>query len=57
MLSRLETRYEKDADYSSKKYGNGPEKISMQDSSSSPQLRSLPSTLSLFDYCFNPEKQ
>jgi len=30
MLARSETRYEKASDYSSKKYGNGLEKISMQ---------------------------
>jgi len=34
MLARSETRYEKASDYSSKKYGNGLEKISMQDLSS-----------------------
>jgi hypothetical protein len=34
MLARSATRYEKALDYSSKKYGNGLEEISMQDSSS-----------------------
>jgi hypothetical protein len=34
MLARSRTRYEKASDYSTKKYGNGLEKISMQDLSS-----------------------
>jgi hypothetical protein len=48
MLSGLETTYEKALDYSSKKYGNGLEKISIQDPALPGRQHIHPRPFSLF---------